>query len=558
MGTNRKNDDFCDIERPCPGITEFDDFKSTTIASRKLLIFQGGVALFIGCVGGFYFYNSFSAAGITPTSTTTTTGEAIIAAVKGTTTGYVSSTAVETTNVVEPTAFLETRDCCGKGSKKADDDTSPPGVGGGGSPVDDSLSRQIAAEVLTLEKINPENFHEDFKSRFTEEKLKARTLKLKEDEILLGKKKEKLHELQKRVTEAETRVTEAETKTSSSSAFLQFGVATEGEPEVISEVKLLEEEETSVEELEGLVEALETSKSAEGDEAKGKTVVKLPAVEEKLTEVQEKLTKVKKHIAKDEAVLRVSFERIKALIQAYKRLEEVPFKNMKDPKTVTALLNAYEDKGRMKGHLLKIAEAKTSIAAARTSIAEAKKKTSSIETQGGEEDEDAVADTEKKDAKKEAFADLKQAAIAALATLGVSMSNLEQAMMQKLPDTVKDLEDKVAEAEDKVADAAPKVARVLAFWQKEETKRFNEFKEVAKKDEEEAAKPAVKKEEAANPDVKKEGAAKPAVKKEEAAESDVKEEEAAERDVKKKGAAERVVKKKGAAERDVKKERAAF
>merc|ERR1712194_258535 len=328
------------------------------------------------------------------------------------------------------------------------------------------------------------------------------------------------------------------------------------------------DEETSVKDLEESVKALEPLKGTEENEAKGKTVVKLPAVEEKLTEVQEKLTKVKKHIAKDEALLRVSFERIKALIQAYKRLEEVPFKNIKRPDTVTALLNAYVEKGKMNVGLLKIAEAKTSIAAARTSIAEAKKKTSSIETRGGEEDEDAVADTEKKDAKKEAFADLKQAAIAALATLGVSMSNLEQAMMQKLPDTVKDLEDKVAEAEDKVADAAPKVARVLAFWQKEETKRFNEFKEVAKKEKEEAAnpdvkkegaaKPAVKKEEAAESDVKEEEAAERDVKKEGAAESDVKEEEAAERDVKKKGAAERVVKKKGAAERDVKKERAAF
>merc|ERR1712194_8450 len=306
------------------------------------------------------------------------------------------------------------------------------------------------------------------------------------------------------------------------------------------------DEETSVKDLEESVKALEPLKGTEENEAKGKTVVKLAEVQEKLAEVQEKLTKVKKHIAKDEAVLRVSFERIKALIQAYKRLEEVPFKNIKRPDTVTALLNAYVEKGKMNVGLLKIAEAKTSIAAARTSIAEAKKKTSSIETRGGEEDEDAVADTEKKDAKKEAFADLKQAAIAALATLGVSMSNLEQAMMQKLPDTVKDLEDKVAEAEDKVADAAPKVARVLAFWQKEETKRFNEFKEVAKKDG--AAESDVKEEEAAERDVKKEGAA----------ESDVKEEEAAERDVKKKGAAERVVKKKGAAERDVKKERAAF
>jgi len=356
MGTNRKNDDFCDIERPCPGITEFDDFKSTTIASRKLLIFQGGVALFIGCVGGFYFYNSFSAAGITPTSTTTTTGEAIIAAVKGTTTGYVSSTAVETTNVVEPTAFLETRDCCGKGSKKADDDTSPPGVGGGGSPVDDSLSRQLAAEVDTLEKIDPKNFNEAVNKQFTEAKTEAEELQKKE--IILEKKKEELHELQKRVTEAKAKIN------SFKSAFLQFGPGAPKKSEGISEVKLLEE--ASVKELEDLVEALGT----EGDEATVKT-----EVQEKLSAVEDELTKVKKHIAKDEALLRDRFESIKVRSQFFKRLEGVNFKRIEgEPEELQSLERAYESKGRMKGHLLKIAAAETSIAAAETSIAEAKKK----------------------------------------------------------------------------------------------------------------------------------------------------------------------------------------
>merc|ERR1712194_909183 len=126
--------------------------------------------------------------------------------------------------------------------------------------------------------------------------------------------------------------------TSPSSAFLQFGVVTEGEPEGTSEAALLPNEEKSVKALEDAVKALE--------DTGGNSEEKGSAAKNKLAAARELLNTVKKNLAEKEAALLVHFERIKALIQAYKRLAEVPFQNMEDPKTVTALLNAYEVKGR--------------------------------------------------------------------------------------------------------------------------------------------------------------------------------------------------------------------